>query len=212
MGHGQGAIRHLVRRAFPARLNSRWSTHGSHTEILTVPHGQQHLLDSPMLGGLGRIMPTHDDARVRAFGTRVRLFPQAPFLPGFGEPEVVWLSPPAGTVLPGPADDRLYVVDAVDKPEPYEFPYLPPYLGAANPPVAPGPEGHFDHLAPESRAFLSVHAYGTVRRVLDIFESYFGRRLPWWFGDDYARLELIPLLDWNNAQSGYGYMELGYAA
>src|SRR3954465_11498669 len=37
MGHGQGAIRHLVRRAFPARLNSRWSTHGSHTEILTVP-------------------------------------------------------------------------------------------------------------------------------------------------------------------------------
>src|SRR3954451_9389670 len=58
-----------------------------------------------MLGGLGRIMPTHDDARVRAFGTRVRLFPQAPFLPGFGEPEVVWLSPPAGAVLPGPADD-----------------------------------------------------------------------------------------------------------
>src|SRR3954451_14406618 len=39
MGHGQGAIRHLVRRAFPARLNSRWSTHGSHTEILTVPRG-----------------------------------------------------------------------------------------------------------------------------------------------------------------------------
>jgi hypothetical protein len=69
----------------------------------------------------------------------VRLFPQAPFLPGFGEPEVVWLSPAAGTVRPGPADDRIYVIDPVEKPEPYEFPYLPPFLGFANPPVTGAP-------------------------------------------------------------------------
>src|SRR6476659_7311686 len=156
-------------------------------------------------------MSVDDDARVSAFGTRVRLFPQAPFLPGFGEPEVVWLSPSAGTVLPGPADDRLYVVDALDKPGPYKFPYLPPFLGPAYPPVAPGLEGHFDHLAPTSRQFAAVHAYGCVRRVLDIFESYFGRQLQWHFHEGYRRLEVIPLLDWDNAQSGYGFLELGQA-
>src|SRR4051794_41536164 len=37
MGHGQSPVRDPVRRSLPARLNSRWSTHGSHTEILTVP-------------------------------------------------------------------------------------------------------------------------------------------------------------------------------
>ena len=155
-------------------------------------------------------MPVAEDDRVRAFGTRVRLFPQAPFLPGFGEPEVIWLSPPAGTVQPGPADDRIYVVDPSDKAEPYGFPYLPPFLGVANPQVAPNAEGHFDHFPTDSREFLAVHAYGTIRRVLDIFESYFGRRLEWQFRDHYDRLEVIPLLDWDNAQSGFGFMEFGY--
>ena len=37
MGHGQGAVRHPVRRALPDHLNRRCSTHGPHTEILTVP-------------------------------------------------------------------------------------------------------------------------------------------------------------------------------
>jgi hypothetical protein len=155
-------------------------------------------------------MPVNEDDRARTFGTRVRLFPQAPFLPGFGEPEVVWLSPPAGTVQPGPADDRIYVLDTVEKAEPYEFPYLPPFVGVANPAVRPNAEGHFDHLPTDSREFLAVHAYGSIRRVLDIFESYFGRRLPWQFSDSYERLEVIPLLDWGNAQSGYGFMEFGY--
>jgi hypothetical protein len=55
-----------------------------------------------------------------------------------------------------------------------------------------------------------VHAYGSIRRVLDIFDSYFGRRLPWQFSDAYERLEVIPHLNWDNAQSGYGFMEFGY--
>lgn len=155
-------------------------------------------------------MPVEQDERVRTFGTKVRLFPQAPFLAGFSEPEVVWLSPPAGTVGPGPSDDRMYVVDAVEKPTPYEFPYLPPFYGAAYPPVTPGPEGHFDHLDVTSRHFLATHLYGSLRRVLDIFESYFGRPLEWHFRERYKRLEIIPSLDWDNAQSGYGFMEFGY--
>jgi hypothetical protein len=103
----------------------------------------------------------------------------------------------------------MYVVDAIDKEEPYAFPYLPPYLGPARPPVAPDENGHFAHFAPNSHEFLAVHMYGSVRRVLDIFESYLGRRIEWPFRADYPRLEIIPLIDWDNAQSGYGYIEFG---
>ncbi|HVI91828.1 MAG TPA: hypothetical protein VM659_26270 [Dongiaceae bacterium] len=155
-------------------------------------------------------MPVEHDTRIRDFGTRVRLYPQAPFLSGFGEPEVVWLSPPAGTVEAGPSDDRMYVVDAVDKLVPYEYPYLPPYRGESYPPVEPGPDGHFDHYPVDSREFVAVHVYGSLRRVLDIFESYVGRPLPWQFHDSYDKLELIPMISWENAQSGYGYMEFGH--
>jgi hypothetical protein len=156
-------------------------------------------------------MPVHHDQRVRDFGTKVRLFAQPPFLAGFSEPEVVWLSPPAGTLAPGPADDRMYVVDAIDKTDPYEFPYLPPYSGRANPPVRPNPQGHFDDIAVDRREFLPVHLYGSLRRVLDIFESYFGRRVEWQFRGHFDRLEVIPLIEWENAQSGYGFMEFGYS-
>ena len=69
--------------------------------------------------------------------------------------------------------------------------------------------GHFAHFAPGSRDFLAVHMYGSVRRVLDIFESYLGQRIEWPFRQDYPRLEIIPLIDWDNAQSGYGYIEFG---
>jgi hypothetical protein len=52
--------------------------------------------------------------------------------------------------------------------------------------------------------------YGTVRRVLDIWEGYFGREIPWHFRDRFERLELTPFVDWDNAQSGYGFIEVGY--
>ncbi len=156
-------------------------------------------------------LPLDHDIRIRDFGTRVRLYPQAPFLSGFGDPEVVWLSPPAGTVQAGPSDDRMYVVDAIEKTVPYEYPYLPPYRGESYPPVEPGPDGHFDHYPVDSREFVAVHVYGSLRRVLDIFESYLGRPLAWQFHESYDKLELVPLIAWENAQSGYGYMEFGHA-
>ena len=159
--------------------------------------------------GLG-LSAEHED-RVRGFGTRVRLYPQAPALTGFGEPEVVWLSPAAGTIGPGPSDDRIYVVDPLDKPQPYAAPYLPPYFGDTYPPAEPGLDGHFDHFALDSRHFAATHLYGSVRRVLDIFESYAGRRIAWSFEPDLPRLEIVPLIDWDNAQSGYGFMEFGFA-
>jgi hypothetical protein len=48
-----------------------------------------------------------------------------------------------------------------------------------------------------------------VRRVLDICEGYLGRRLPWFFEPTYERLEIVPHITWDNAQSGFGFLELG---
>ncbi len=143
-------------------------------------------------------------------GTRFRLFPQPPVTPEFAEPETVWLSPSPAELGPGPSDDRMYVADAVAKPRPYEFPYLPPYTGPVYLPATAGPDGHFDQLAVASRDFRAAHMYGTLRLVLDIWERYFGRRIDWHFGAELPRMELVPWLDWNNAQSGWGFIETGY--
>jgi hypothetical protein len=144
-------------------------------------------------------------------GTRFRLYPQPPVLESIHGPETVWIAHLPGSIGPGPSDDRMYVIDAIDKGRPYEFPYLPPYNGAHNPPVQPGSDGHFDHLNPSSREFMCAHMYGTLRFVLDVWEKYFGAQIPWHFAGDYPRLELVPLVEWNNAHSGYGFIETGFA-
>jgi hypothetical protein len=147
----------------------------------------------------------------RGRGTRFRLYAQPPILEAVMEPETVWISLPPGSVAPGPADRRMYVVDAIDKAAPYDFPSLPPWQGSRNPPVQPGPDGHFDHLNPRSREFMAAHMYGTLRFVLDVWERYWGEEIPWHFAPDYPRLELVPIVEWNNAHSGYGFIETGYA-
>jgi hypothetical protein len=157
-------------------------------------------------------MPMDLDVSFGASGTRFLLYPQAPVMPGYAAPEVVWASPPAGTIAPGPADDRMYVVDPIGKQRLYEFPYLPPWRGPRHPPVPPGPDGHFDHLPTGTRPFLAAHMYGAVRRVLDVWEGYFGRRVEWEFRRHLPRLELIPLAEWDNAHSGYGFIETGSRA
>jgi len=150
--------------------------------------------------------------RYRGKGTRFRLYPQPPILESIHGPETVWIAHPPGSIGPGPSDDRMYVVDALGKDQYYDFPFLPPWRGPRSPPVQPGPEGHFDHLVdPWSREFMAAHMYGTVRFVLDVWENYFGGPIPWHFEEDQRRLELVPLIDWNNAHSGYGFIETGFA-
>jgi hypothetical protein len=144
-----------------------------------------------------------------ALGTRFLVFPQVPHLSGYATPETVWISSPPDRLRPGPEDDRIYVRDPLIRKEPYEFPALPPFSGETFPPAIAGPDGHFDHLDPKAREFLAAHAYACVRRVLDIWESYLGRPIGWHFAETYDRLEIIPWIDWENAQSGYGYLELG---
>ena len=143
-------------------------------------------------------------------GTSFLLFPQAPVLPAWRRPERVVLSPPPGSLGPGPCDERIYVADAIGKPVPYGFPYLPPWTGPVHRPPRPGPDGHYDHLPPGSRDFLSAHLFGAVRHTLDVWEGYLGRPVDWHFRRDFHRLELVPLLDWDNAHSGYGFVETGW--
>ena len=147
----------------------------------------------------------------RGRGTRFRLYAQPPIPEAVSEAETVWISLPPGSVGPGPADQRMYVVDAIDKAVPYDFPSLPPWQGPRNPPVQPGPDGHFDHLEPRSREFMAAHMYGALRFVLDVWERYWGEEIPWHFAAEYPRLELIPIVEWNNAHSGYGFIETGHA-
>lgn len=154
-------------------------------------------------------MPSGASGAVSRLGTRFLVFPQPPFIPGYERPETVWVSTPPGRIRPGPADPRMYVVDPLIDKAPYQFPYLPPYRGALRPPAEPGPDGHFDTIPIGTPEFAAAHLFACVRRVLDICESYLGREIPWFFEPTYDRLEMVPRLRWYNAQSGYGFLEMG---
>ncbi|MBY5389743.1 hypothetical protein GR210_18230 [Rhizobium leguminosarum] len=146
----------------------------------------------------------------RPLGTRFLVFPQPSFIPGYEKPEVVWIGPSAGSILAGPSDSRIYVANPIEPKSPYAAPYIPPYPGLLQPPAEPGPDGHFDHIRPGSPAFLSTHSYACARRVLDICESYAGRPISWFFEPTLERLEIVPRIPhWQNAQSGFGFLELG---
>ncbi|MBA3446357.1 MAG: hypothetical protein H0T56_01880 [Pseudaminobacter sp.] len=155
----------------------------------------------------------------RNAGTRFRLFAQPPFLKPSREPETVWVSSPAGSVGPGPADDRMYVVDPIGKRVAYGLAenlfgaaayLLPPWPGPAFPPALPDADGHFDHIAIESPEFEAAHLFGAVRRTLDVWEGYFGHPIEWHFARDLDRLELVLQRNLEeNAFMGYGFLEVG---
>lgn len=152
-------------------------------------------------------------------GTRFRLFAQAPFEAPFLEPETVWVSSPPGTLMPGPADDRMYVVDPIGKSAAYgrantaggsPIYLMPPWRGPAAPPAMPDKSGHFDHIPLGTPQFEAAHLFGAVRRTLDLWENYFGHPLHWHFFGNFNRLELViqrNLVD--NAYMGYGFLEVG---
>jgi len=141
-------------------------------------------------------------------GTRFRLFPELDA--GYLEPETVLLSPPPGSIGPGPEDDQLYVANAVLKPKQYDPPdYMPPYRAPEFPPAHPSASGHFDHIAVDTPAFLAAHIYGSARHTLDIWEQYLRRRVQWWHAPAIPKLELVPIVQWANAHSGPGFLETG---
>ena len=164
-------------------------------------------------------MPIQLNVKKRRSGTRFKLFPQAPYAESSIQPEIVWVSPPAGTIGPGPSDERMYVVDPIRKPAPYGLVlynrgrpslYLPPWDGPFHLPAEPNGAGHFDDLEPGTPEFEAAHVYGTVRFVLDVWEDYFGGPIEWHFARDLDRLEISLLRAMNNATMGYGFLEVGY--
>ena len=142
-------------------------------------------------------------------GTRFWIFPQPPFLPGYEEPDRVWLSILPDEIRDGPSDQWVYVVDPLIEKRPYGPDDLPPFEGERRPAARSGPDRNFDNMDPKSRAYLGVHVYACVHFVLDIWHSYLGHRIRWFFDPAFRRLEIIPLVDWDNAHAGYGYLELG---
>ncbi len=147
----------------------------------------------------------------RKQGTRFRLFPQSPLLGDYQEPETVWISLSPDEIMPGPSDDRMYVADAIGKSH-YDDAFLPPYSGPQNQPAMAAEDGHFDHIEVGTEQFEAAHMYGTLRWVLDIWETYFERKIDWSFNEHFERLELVPWLDWDNAHAGYGFIEMGYGS
>lgn len=149
-------------------------------------------------------------------GTRFKLFPQPSFVEAFEEPEVVFVSSPAGSLSPGPADHRMYTLFPVGKDAPYGIApqgggdiAAPPWEGDIHPPPEPDEDGHFDYLEPGTPQFEAAHLFGTIRFVLDIWEGYFGREIPWHSAKHFDRVELSILPSLDNAYSGYGFIEVG---
>ena len=101
------------------------------------------------------------------------------------QPETVFVSSPAGSVGPGPADERMYVIDPIGKRLAYGLarrPFAAIRLSPAAlarpvfPPAEPDADGHFDHISPDSPEFEAAHLFGAVRFTLDVWEKYFGHR------------------------------------
>ena len=149
-------------------------------------------------------------------GTRFLLFPQAPFLEGFREPELVEVSSPPGSVGPGPSNDRMYTVNPVGKRTHYgaDDPtgsgmYLPPWDGPVFEPALPDADGNFDHIDPSDPSFQAAHLFGSAHFAMDVWEGYFDRPIPWHFARDFDRLELSILPELDNALIGWGFLEAG---
>lgn len=148
-------------------------------------------------------------------GTRFKLFPQPQFLDNFSEPEIVQVSSVPGSLGPGPSDNRMYTIFPIGKEQPYGISpdgsdvLAPPWTGDVEAPAMPDAEGHFDYLEPGTPQFETAHLFGTVRFVMDIWEGYFDREIPWQGDRSYERQELTILPSLENAYSGYGFIEMG---
>ena len=151
-------------------------------------------------------------------GTRFNLFVQPPIQGIREETEVITVSSPAGSLRDGPSDDWMYAIEPVGKNYPYgmnrgpfgtPFIYLPPWTGEVRASAVPNARGHFDHLHPGDPGFEAAHVFGAIRFTLDVWERYLGQPLVWHFHKRFERLEISILPDWNNAQYGYGYLEIG---
>lgn len=145
-------------------------------------------------------------------GTKFKLFVQPRYVEGFDKPETIRISLKPNEVGSGPSDTRMYVVDPK-----YKKPYgnsIPPFKGLFFKPPNPNSEGHYDEININNRLFSSTTMYATIRFVLDVWENYTGKNIKWVSEENepkLSKIELIPYINWDNAHSGYGFIEFGFA-
>lgn len=143
-------------------------------------------------------------------GTRFAVLPQARFLDGLEKPEIITVSTPPTALTRGPCDADITVTDVPGKPYTDLVDFVPPSGRALDPPKA-NRQGHFDSIDVADPGFRAANVYASIRRVLDVWESYLGRRVYWHFLEGARQpLQVIPFVDWDNAQFGWGFMELGW--
>ena len=168
-------------------------------------------------GSTARSVPRFLTTHYRESGTRFLVFPQLRTLSDFADPVLVYVDTAPGNIGPGPEDERMYVVDAIGKRPYFENGVQrtgPPYRGRTSGRVAAADgAGHFDHIKPVARTdreFSAAMMYAAIRCTLTVWEHYLGRRVPWYFREDYPRLEVIPRVASSTAYSRPGYIECGY--
>jgi hypothetical protein len=152
-------------------------------------------------------------------GTLFRLFPQTPTGETSMPAEIIEVSPPVGSLGPGPSDDRMYVIFPVEKPREYgmheddkgyPYVYLPPWDGALYEPATPDEDGNFlqyDDI--DDPRFHAAHTYASIRFTLDVWERYYGRPIEWYFREYYDQAEVVIIPEFENAQIGRGFIEVG---
>ena len=152
-------------------------------------------------------------------GTLFRIFPQTATDNVSMPAEIVEVSSPAGTVGPGPSDDRMFVIFPLDKPKEYgmhkdelgqPYVFLPPWSGAIHEPAIPDAQGDFLHYEDvDDPRFHAAHTYACIRFTLDVWERYYGRPIEWYFQGHYPQAEVVILPHFENAQIGLGFIEIG---
>lgn len=166
--------------------------------------------------------------------TRFKIFVQSPILgPPFDRPEVITVARAPSAIAAGPTDidsgagePLIHVLDAkkrrYDNRTPHHYDEMDgrPWTGAKYRAVEPGPDGHFDHLNPDTqpREFAQAAVYGSVRFTLERWQEYFrkARRngVRWHHRPQGTRvdgsLELIPWSRSLGARAGYGFVEFGH--
>ncbi len=156
-------------------------------------------------------------AQVRpgAGGTRFALYSHPPHLDPDLAPDIIEVPDRPGTIQPGPTGRRVYAIEPLGKPWSYGEASgaelaIPPWRGPVGPRAQPNAAGHFDHLRPGDPGFACAHAFAAVRHTLACWERFIGRDLPFHFEADLPRLEISLYPPLNNAQAGYGFIELGH--
>ena len=151
-------------------------------------------------------------------GVRFRLFPKPPYVHPEWPPETIAVSDPPGSIGPGPADERIHIVNPIGKrfaygvnPGPLGTPQLdlPPWKGPASPPVCPDAEvisiTFLWARRNSPRRMCSARSGSCSTSGSAISAGGSSGISP----RDYRRLEIVILPGLNNAYAGYGFMEVG---